>query len=740
MSRISKRIAIIVAVASLLAAAYPSAFAEYDAPEKIMAAEAPRSYQGAPDASMEEALIEAKTLIGVDDEVYTDFGYSSSYSNYETMEGLMWYFYWSDNMSTGISATVAADATVLSFYKYDYASKSFGFAEIGREEAVAIADGFIRKASPATASYYEKPIDASIGLHDGAYSFTYYASVNGYPFDVAVISVSVDKYTGEVTGYSTRNIDPGRYSFEPATDLISKNAAVSAYAEKIGLSLEYRSYFDYESGTLTIYPAYQWNSYGDRYIGAGTGEVVHYVYDLGSDSGALAGGGAPSPYAANESAEDASSVSGGRASLTPAEKAAIEQVAGFITSEQALEKLLEAAGLDDADVSSISEQYIGLNRNYMYKDRYFYDINMYAYYDYSIEDGGITSLYGRVDALTGRVLSFSYYYGNMPYRQLTADEMAESDARAEAAINEFLNKQAPDEMGKSRLTYVSTPGSDRYGYVSGYYSYGYTRFENDVPFGDNSISATYNQYTGKITAYSLNWYDDAVFPSVANVLTAADALAVYADQIGMKLRYVTTGNSNVALAYDFNNYTQIDPYSGTALNYNGEQWANNAVTPEYGDVAGHWAEKYVMKLLDNGVYMWGGPFMPDKTMTELEFLQYIMLIERSYISPALTSADTEAFYRQRGVEVKASADKNVTKQEAARIIAEYLGYGKIAGQGEYFLYPFNDEADTAYKGYITICYMLGIVGGDNGSFDAATVITRAHAAGLLHNLILAQSA
>jgi hypothetical protein len=43
-----------------------------------------------PEESMETALIAVKTLINIDDDIFTDFSYSSSFSNFETREGLVW--------------------------------------------------------------------------------------------------------------------------------------------------------------------------------------------------------------------------------------------------------------------------------------------------------------------------------------------------------------------------------------------------------------------------------------------------------------------------------------------------------------------------------------------------------------------------------------------------------------------------------------------------------------------------
>ena len=121
---------------------------------------------------------------------------------------------------------------------------------------------------------------------------------------------------------------------------------------------------------------------------------------------------------------------------------------------------------------------------------------------------------------------------------------------------------------------------------------------------------------------------------------------------------------------------------------------------------------------------------------DFKFLKYIMLIEPQWVA----RMDPQMFFTQRGVTVEASADKRVTRQEAARIIVEYLGYGQLARQSRWFVYPFNDNVAEEYRGFITTCYMLGIVGGDeNGGFNANANVTRGQAAAMLHNLIISRS-
>jgi len=400
-----------------------------------------------------------------------------------------------------------------------------------------------------------------------------------------------------------------------------------------------------------------------------------------------------------------------------------------MSSEQALERLLEAAELTGLDITSFNEQHIGLNRDYLDSSRFFYDVNMFRY-ETTAEDE-IAGFFGRIEALTGRVMSFSIYYSGS---SLTDDFDTLTEEQVEAAVAAALDRLAPGELEKSRLESTMRPTVNRGGYTSGYYSYSYLRYENDIICRDNGISVTLDQNTGKVTRFVLNWYDNITFPQVTNVMTPLQALTVFVGFDGIRTGYITTGEGNAALVYDFDSSGYIDPYTGTALDYRGRPRVDDSAVPTYSDVIGHWSESYVMRLLSNGVFMWGDPFDPESEMTELEFLQYLMLIEGH--SPL--AADVRAFYVSRGVTVAADADTRLTRQEATRIIVEYLGYGRLAERSGSYVYPFTDSVGAAYIGHITICYMLDIVSGFDGRFEPTAIVTRAEAAVLLHNLILSR--
>ena len=730
---------VMCALAAIIAASAPvAAFAAKEEPvADIVPISAPM--QGPQEGGFEAALIAVKDLIDIDDDVFTEFNYSSSFSNYEKREGLIWQFNWSaqsDMKYSYIYASAMEDGTLINFYKFTGETKDFGLASVSKNAAISIANDFIKKANPDTYTYYKSPSDVHVYISNREYTLVYYAQVNGYPFTAAQVNVRVNKFTGEVTGYDTSNYQPGLFKFDDASGIISQSDAVEAYAEKIGLSLEYVSFSNYETGELKVFPVYKFDAAFNKFINAVTGDVAEYVYDRGNTAGYDSfDGAAPSAAPMAESVNDSSSgSSSSRASLTPAEITAIDRVSSFISPEQALQKLLDTAGLGDIDLSDFNEQYISLNRDYIDRSRYCYNISIYRFGMPETKDGyNFYGINGRVEAETGRVLNFDVNYDYSVQDASAASNYTVDQMKQE--VNAFLKKEAPAELAKSKLEQTYEPGVEPYRYRGNYYTEQYVRYENDIPFKNNSVSATFDPFSGKVVAYSLYWYEDIKFPAVSGILPAKDALSAFVEQNGSKLFYTTVGESKAALVYQFNYRDYIDPFTGKAINYDGEPWIESEVSPDYDDIKGHWCEEVVTMLLDNGVAMWSGSFEPERTMTQYEFLEFLLLIEPYYyygISPA-------SYFVSRNVDIDADDEKILTRQEAVRIITQYLGYGKLAEQPEWFVYPFGDVVDDSYKGYVTICYMLGIISGNgSGGFGASDNITRAQAATMLYKLILAK--
>jgi hypothetical protein len=206
-----------------------------------------------------------------------------------------------------------------------------------------------------------------------------------------------------------------------------------------------------------------------------------------------------------------------------------------------------------------------------------------------------------------------------------------------------------------------------------------------------------------------------------------------------------TGNDkiNADLVYRFDSNVAVDSFTGKCIDWNFEELKKPEPEPDYIDLKGHWSEKTVNSLTDNGIYVWSGEkFEPDKQITKGELQDYFKFYTNNYyfneISPSIF-VNSSAYFRAMINEPAKDLDKALTKQEAAKIICEIAGYGELAKHSEIFVYPFADgKCDEQYKGYIAILKVFGLISGDkDGNFNATEILTRAGAAEIVYNIIMA---
>jgi hypothetical protein len=486
------------------------------------------------------------------------------------------------------------------------------------------------------------------------------------------------------------------------------------------------STFCSETDSIRIFPVYTFNYVGQRYVSALTGEVVDFVFDMGLQH---------AHYGFDEIALAAfeADVADHGVRLSPAELAAIEQVAGFLTSEQALYRLFGTLQLSELSNEDFNDVHISLERDWSDRERFVYNIRLWRHLNWDEPADMISGISGTVDAATGRVRSFHINYNGMP----SADpNNMMTEAQVLTAVNEFLEEMAPDEFARTRLhdDGLGIMPLDWEWAAGGVLRFNRIRVENNALFRQNGITVTFNAVTGRVTNFNLNWLDNVTFPSISGVLSPQAALAAFVRENGSETIFITTGEGNARLVFDFGS-SLIDSFSGEVVGFDGMARENSELAPDYSDVIGHPSERYVMRLLENGVYNWSGSFFPDMVMNEVEFVQYIMQIEQPWIA----RMNPEQFLERQNITLDVSADRETTRQFASRAIVEFMGFGQIAQHHEWFLYPFSDNVSDEFRGFITIAYMLDIVSGDAArNFNATDAVTRGSAAQMLHNLVLAR--
>lgn len=653
--------------------------------------------------SLEEAVLLVRSVVDIPESM-TEFYYDSYKTEYDGEIVTIWYLNWSDGSGEEqISAEADSLGNLCSYYRY-VSSANTGLAKVTRAKGAAAAEAFIAKALPDLAADMRQINEEQNKTYTYRLSYTYQLYKNGIPVPFVQVQVYVDKYTGEVIGYyglSAGTVIPA--TFETA-DVISLEAAKAAYLDGIGLTLKYYSSYDYSTKTLTVFPAYYAGNTSTQVIDAETGKIID-LYNAGYSYY-----GVSYDSAASLSYESAA----GSAGLSDVERAAVDAVAGLISSEDAAQILRDKAeGItDDMEVYGVS-----FSQSYIERDKYIWQISF-------------MDAYGTVDAKTGEILSF-YIYGNAAY----AGSKNLTYAQAQAVAEKFLKSEAAEKFADAKLSELSSANKEAYasGDIDGY-SMQYYRQANGIDYVNNSLSVTVNKSSGMITRYSSTWYDSATFSSIASVISVEEAFDVFNSSYNLGLAYGRTAKDKAELVYQFENYLSfyVNPVTGGKLDGSGNAYTGVELLPEYTDIAGHWSEAVVKELVSNGYYLKGNEFSPDKAITQYEFLQYLY--------PGY-STDVDRFYTYmewQGVVTAEEKNPNVTltRMEAAKFMIRYLGLGLAGEQAEVFKNPFPDAINKDYVGYAALCKSLGIMQGSaNGAFNGAANMTRAEAAAAIYRLL-----
>jgi len=723
--------------------------------------------------NMTQALTAAKTYFNIDDKIYTQFNYN--YYDAKDPKYSRWQFTWnSDDYQKRISMTVSTDGKIFYYDRYDYtANNSIVFAKISKSDAQKTSDALLTNLLGNEYKNY-RLLSSSIAYPSDRYILNYIYSKNGYDFGQYQINVGVDKITGDIlnfyvnSNYYTSDSD---FSFQDAAKIISKDDAVKSYLDNFGLDLKYASYFDYSTKKLTVKPVYSIKSNNDNaYISAADGKLTKityadpYVYagdDVSTSYNSAAGLGAVEATAAAPMADKAA---GQTVTFSAAETAQLDKLKNYITSDKAVSILVNVLGLSQDDIKNL-KQSVNLSKDYINQNQYIW--NIYLYYDSaSAADGQTGSYNGQIDARNGNIINYSRY-SYIPYKygasQDTTPDYMYTYGEAKNMVTEQIKKILPYDLD-SNFEFVDTPqitpvynalnGDVNADKQSSYY-FSFVRKVNGLQFPSNTVYVNFDNITGKITSYSLIWYEDAVFPKLDSIVSPETALNTIIGYSDFVVKYMSNGFNaakkvNVSLVYDFkDSYLQcVDALTGKYIN----SWDFTEITkPEntaahnYQDLKGHWSEQTVNTLTNNGIYVWGGDkFEPDKAITKNELINYLNFYSNSY--SYYGSYAVPALFKSP--ETSSAADdsgKTLTREEAAQIICQYLGYDELGKNYSIFKYPFNTDpnySDEQYRGYITIINSFGLFSGipnmmpaDSNIYNAKAPFTRAEAASIVYNMI-----
>ncbi|MCL2152287.1 MAG: S-layer homology domain-containing protein [Oscillospiraceae bacterium] len=176
-----------------------------------------------------------------------------------------------------------------------------------------------------------------------------------------------------------------------------------------------------------------------------------------------------------------------------------------------------------------------------------------------------------------------------------------------------------------------------------------------------------------------------------------------------------------------------------------------AVSIDFPDIQGHWAERYISLLVEQGGIsgMEDGKFHPNDLVTLRQFIKIIICSEYGEIDP-INGGDWASGYMQKALEVGIIDAWDIeyiitfTRYDAARIVAGCLTYvfGEEAAADTSIVESFEDyptscrTCRSSFYETVGQCYVKGIITGRPGPvFDGDAVLTRAEACIMIMKMI-----
>jgi hypothetical protein len=172
--------------------------------------------------------------------------------------------------------------------------------------------------------------------------------------------------------------------------------------------------------------------------------------------------------------------------------------------------------------------------------------------------------------------------------------------------------------------------------------------------------------------------------------------------------------------------------------------------PSFKDIAGHWAEKYILALAEKG-FIQGypdGTFRPDQPMTRAEFVTIVAQILGFEFTEGKTFADTANHWAKEVIatayrhgiirgynDTSFGPDDPITREQMIAILVKAFGLGQQEeGQRD----RFADEEQVSFwaKEAIEIAAQHGIIAGyEDGTFRPGKTATRAEVAAVIERVL-----
>jgi hypothetical protein len=676
----------------------------------------------------------------------------------------MWTLNWS---AEGESLNVSADGSGKIYYYSRYIdnadyrySNDFApkFPSVTREQARTVAEAFLDKVLDNNESCdlsQTNPYDIAFDVE--SYYFNSVLKINDLdtPIDISIrvsssdLSVSYFRRGDQYTVYMD--------DIPSNVPVTSKEEAFGLLVGTVQMKLEYVPDHGGKDEPVKAVLRYLPISTGNYVVNAKTGELINItelLEDITRDGG-LAGAGADMAVAENDATA--------QKSLTETELMGISKLEGVLNREEL-----------DSKAKQITE--FGIDSDYVLNEVNYYlntdTDEVFAYLTYykrvvpseDSDDRNVSYSYKRLtlDAKSGDIVSLSTSYGGGDYSKIERDRDA-LQKKAEAFLQKYFNQH----FVKTDLyedTGYAIPYPELYYRYYPSESYVFSQKENGYFFPTNSLHISVNAETGTIDSFYKNWNENVVFDLADGIISNDTACAAYAKAHETKLsyvalpvqvdpshpdliRYAELGYSYIyELILGYTNVTDkyiigVDAKTGEVISMDYRQTTKSF---EYDDIAGHYAEKQILKLAEHGVGYPGKSFKPSEKLTQLDMVLLFLSADGYRIdTDGLTDEQINEVYNaaySRNIIRKDEKDskKLMTRAEVLRAILRMSGYDKTADLKGIYKCNFSDASSIkeADFGYFAIAQGLGVIRGDSkGNANPYSTITRVEAALMLYNFM-----
>ncbi len=651
--------------------------------------------------------------------------------------GASWNLNWyTEDSSRRITVQSDSKGNILGFYSYDEKSGNYT-PKYMKADLKAAADKFIKKVAADISGKIKYVRADSSGYGRGQYNYVYQRVENGIPMPDNTVTVGVNYQTGVVTSYDAQWLYDT--AFPSAEVKLTKEEAAAKLGKAINLKLTYQNAYSTDKDGKSKIKAYlvyaPENSYAA--VDAKTGEVYTTQNEWIENQSTEATAGE----------KDAGS--NGFGGLTQEEITKIDEIKGLISREAAIKAITgNKSLLLDENLKSISASlykqadYEGGDSSYIWR------INLSDPREAGKGNDDLYRAYASatVDAKTGKILAFNASvkdYYNMAKKEWENVKVKYSKEQGQKLLEDFLKEQVPDKFKNSVLS------DNRDSYVIAYidgkevyggYSYNYNRVNEGIEYSYNGINGSVDGVTGKIYNFNLNWNKDITFESPKNAMSAENALKIYLANEGFHLVYEMNNihsypavskdaimkdasyrvNSEVRLVYRTDiNPSNISPFTGKQLDYNGEEYVAPEAMYQYKDLSNTASEKNIRLLAEIGIGFKGGEFKPDKAITTKELTEFLN--------------QTGIYYNSNKYKIK-NDDSTITRAAVSKFAVQILGYESIAKLKNIYAANFKDQNQISAEdlGYVALAQGLELVTANSSNeFRPTDNLTRAEAADLL---------